>query len=76
MTDNIRDVFTKCIIRSDPVILDCRRKEFCSRCKIVGDHWTVSCPQKNVAKPSQGDDTRDIDSLVESYIEKEVASPQ
>ena len=43
---NITDVVNRLQVLSNPFLMTYRRKPQCTRCCSVGDHWTVSCPNK------------------------------
>ena len=55
-------------MRSDPVILESRRQEYCSRCNTKGDHWTIACPQKKPVAESQLGTAENLESEVQSFI--------
>jgi hypothetical protein len=65
---NIADVFNRCIMRSDPVILSYRRQKSCSRCEVQDDHFTISCPTKKVTQMTCPSLYDEMDRQVESYL--------
>ena len=43
---NITDVVNRLQVLSNPFLMTFKRTPRCTRCKAIGDHWTVSCPSK------------------------------
>ena len=68
---NIADVIHRLQVLSNPSLMAFKRKPFCRRCEVQGEHWTVSCPQKtknphcNTLREQQ---RQDLDDEVESYL--------
>ena len=43
---NITDVVNRLQVLSNPFLMTYKRTPQCTRCKAIGDHWTISCPSK------------------------------
>ena len=68
---NILDVVNRLQVLSNPKLLQFKRKPFCNRCHVAGEHWTVSCPTKDkVARCNTmaQQQKQDLDDEVESYL--------
>ena len=67
LQDNIRDVFRRLQLQSDPLINSFRRIPFCSICNIFKSHWTRGCPKR---KNQQSCQTLDdvLDEEIETYL--------
>ena len=69
---NILDVVNRLQIISNPKLMQFKRKPFCSRCHVAGEHWTVSCPTKDKAARCNTvaeQQKQDLDDEVESYLQ-------
>ena len=68
---NITDVVNRLQVLSNPQLMRFKRKPRCTRCSVVGEHWTVSCPTKEKAPRCNTlteQQKQDLNDEVESYL--------
>ena len=70
LLNNIQDVVNRLQVLSNPYLLSLKRKQRCTRCDTYGDHWTRSCPKKQVQRCNTLKEqlNQNLNEEVESYL--------